>query len=143
VKGPGVREEGPETSALADQTRLARILKEMNDEGPFSASVLAGADGMPLSAAPCRFDVEAIAATVLLLKGGVQQSRKLLGLDELDEVSLVQGDGMRLVCRYFAIGDEELILAVIVSSRRSYRRLTSRAIKKIRAEWEGFSWVGP
>jgi hypothetical protein len=115
----------------------------MNDEGPFSASVLVGAEGMPLSAASCRFDVEAIAATVLLLKGGVQQSRKLLGLEELDEVSLVQGDGMRLVCRYFAIGDEELILAVIVSSRRSYRRLTSRAIKKIKAEWEGFSWVGP
>jgi predicted regulator of Ras-like GTPase activity (Roadblock/LC7/MglB family) len=137
-----MREEGLETDALADQARLAQILKEMNGEGSFIASALVGSDGMPLSAAPGDFDAEALAATATSLKGAVQRSSNLLGLDEWEEISLVQGGGMRLVCRYFAIGDEELILAVVVGSGRSYRRLTNRAIKKIRTEWEGFSWVG-
>jgi predicted regulator of Ras-like GTPase activity (Roadblock/LC7/MglB family) len=136
-----MRDESPEGAVSTDQTSLGQVLGEMNDEGLFRAVVLVTGEGLPLSSVSSPFDTETIAAMVALVKNTILQAREEIGLDEVDEVSVVQGDKMRLVCRYFVIGEEELILAVIVPPRRTYRRLTSRAIGKIKAGWEGFSWA--
>jgi hypothetical protein len=59
-----------------------------------------------------------------------------MGLDELDEVSIAQADKMRLICRHFSVGEERVILAAIAPPHQTYRRLTNRAIKRIRSAWE-------
>jgi len=133
-----MREGTPQQGVLTEQPSLSRILQEMNDIGRFKASVLVSADGLPLSSVFSPFDAEAMAAMVALLKNAIQQAREGIRLDEVDEVSVVQGDKMRLICRYFVAGNEELILAVIAPPRQTYRRLTNQAVRRIKAAWAEF-----
>lgn len=120
----------------SEEFSFEQILREMNEEGHFKASVLLSAEGLPLSSASSPFDTDTISAMVALLRNTVEQARKSIGLDEVDEVSIVQADKMRLICRCFALGDEELILSIIAPPHRTYRRLTNRAISKIRQTWK-------
>jgi predicted regulator of Ras-like GTPase activity (Roadblock/LC7/MglB family) len=128
-----------EKAIVTDQALLGRILVQMNDEGHFKASVLVAAEGLPLSSVTSPFDSETIAAMVALVRNTIQQAREQIGLDEVDEVSVVQGDKMRLICRYFVVGEEELVLAVIAPPYQTYRRLTNRAIRDIKRLWKELS----
>lgn len=121
------------------QGHLDQVLREMNDAGHFKASVLVSGDGLPLSSVSSPFDTEMLAATVALVGDTIEQARANIGLDELDEVSVVQADKMRLICRHFSIGEENVILAAIAPPHRTYRRLTNRAIRTIQRAWEGWS----
>ncbi|NIN65582.1 MAG: hypothetical protein GTO63_12970 [Anaerolineae bacterium] len=122
-----------------EEASLLRILRAMNEEGHFKASVLVSADGLPVAVVASPFDNDTIAAMVALVKNTIQQAREQIGLDEIDEVSIVQGDKMRLICRYLVAGDEELILAVIAPPYQTYRRLTNRALKQIKQVWKRLS----
>ena len=115
-----------------EQAYLDGILREMNEDGRFKASVLVSAEGLPISSAFSPFDAEMLAAMVTLVRSTVEQARENIGLDEVDEVSVVQADKMRLVCRYFFVGGEELILAVVAPPHQTYRRLTNRALSRIK-----------
>ncbi|TKJ31299.1 MAG: hypothetical protein CEE40_01975 [Chloroflexi bacterium B3_Chlor] len=128
-------DERPEGATRTGEPTLNRILREMNDEGHFKASVLVSTEGLPLSSASSPFDTETMAAMVALVKNTIQQAREHIGLDEIDEVSIVQGDKMRLICRYLVVGDEELILSVIAPPHQTYRRLTNRALREIKRVW--------
>jgi predicted regulator of Ras-like GTPase activity (Roadblock/LC7/MglB family) len=123
-------------SGAHEQAYLSQVLHEMNEQGHFKASVLVSMEGLPLSAASSPFDAEMLAAMVTLVKNTVEQARENIGLDELDEVSVVQGDKMRLICRYFSVGEEDVILAVIAPPYQTYRRLTNLAIRRISLGWE-------
>ena len=128
-------DERPEGAVVGEEASLARILREMNDEGHFKASVLVSSEGLPLSSAASPFDTDTMAAMVALVKNTIEQAREHMGLDDIDEVSIVQGDKMRLICRYLVVGDEELILSVIAPPHQTYRRLTTRALREIKRVW--------
>ena len=115
------------------QASLTHILQETSDRGHFEAAVLVDAEGLPLAAGSSAHDAETVAALVTLVKGLVERSQAQLGLGAVEEVSIVAEDKMRVVCRYFSVGDEAVTLAAIAPSNQSYRRLTNRAIKEIRA----------
>jgi predicted regulator of Ras-like GTPase activity (Roadblock/LC7/MglB family) len=132
----GTCAKGVETVDASGESSFEQILREMNEEGRFKASVLLSAEGLPLSAASSPFDAETISAMVALLRNTVEQARKSIGLDEVDEVSIVQADSMRLICRCFTLGDEELTLSVIAPPHQTYRRLTNRAISRIKRSWK-------
>ena len=123
-------------SGAHEQAYLSQVLHGMNEEGHFKASVLVSMEGLPLSAASSPFDTEMLAAMVTLVRNTVEQARENIGLDEVDEVSVVQGDKMRLICRYFSVGEEDVILAVIAPPYQTYRRLTNQAIRRISLGWE-------
>jgi predicted regulator of Ras-like GTPase activity (Roadblock/LC7/MglB family) len=128
---------GTENPRTDQQTYLDLLLREMNGAGHFRASVLVSSDGLPLSSVASPFDMEIMAATVTLVGHTIEQAREKIGLDEVDEVSVVQADKMRLICRHFSMGGEQVILAAIAPPHQTYRRLTNRAIKAIQKAWEG------
>lgn len=129
--------EGGTGNAEADeQSYLDQVLCEMNDEGQFKASVLVSREGLPISSVSSPFDIEMLAAMVTVVGNTVEQARENIGLDELDEVSVVQADKMRLICRHFSIGEEDVILAAIAPPHQTYRRVTNRAIRRIRSAWD-------
>ncbi|TKJ28266.1 MAG: hypothetical protein CEE40_11875 [Chloroflexi bacterium B3_Chlor] len=132
-------DERPEGATRAGEPTPNRILREMNDEGHFKASVLVSTEGLPLSSASSPFDTETLAAVVALVKNTMQQTREHIGLDDIDEFSIVQVDKMRLICPYLVVGDEELNLSVIAPPHQTYRRLTNQAIKEITTVWTRFS----
>ncbi len=127
-----VTDYSPEYSAFEE------ILLRLNNDGKFSASVLASQDGLPIASAPTPspYDAEIIAAMVAMVKDFILQTQERLGLAEVDEVSMVIEDRSRLVCRYFAADHQPFVLAVFAPPNASYRRLTTHAVKEIQAAWE-------
>jgi predicted regulator of Ras-like GTPase activity (Roadblock/LC7/MglB family) len=128
-------EQEANLAGLDREARLLRILRRMNEEGRFEASALVSAEGLPLAAVSLRFEVETMAAMVALVKSTIERARESLGLDEVDEVSVVQADKMRLICRCFLAGEEEVVLAVVAPPYQTYRRLTNRALREIQRVW--------
>ncbi len=114
---------------------LESLLREINEKGGFSASVLATADGLPVAVVPPVYDSEIISAMVALVRGAIERAQTQLNFARVDEVSAVDDDKIRLVCRYFEVEDEPFILAVVVPPERSYRQLTNQAIRRVRAVW--------
>ncbi len=123
------------------QNRLEEALKAMKREGRLTSAVLATADGLPLASAPGSRDPEATAAMAALLRGTVNQVCRQMDLAQTEEVDLVGSDGMRLVCRYLS-ADEDLILVVVAPPDQSYRRMTTQAIRAIKAVLSGQGQVG-
>jgi predicted regulator of Ras-like GTPase activity (Roadblock/LC7/MglB family) len=111
-------------------------LEQINREGEFEASILAGSDGLPIATAPSGYDTDVTAAMVALLRSAARETQDQVGMAQLDEVSVLASDRIRLVCRYFSAGDEDFILAVVVPRNRYYRRLTNRAIRQIRLAFQ-------
>ena len=112
-------------------TSFEQVLQEMSQSGQFSAVVLASGDGLPSATAPLDLDAERTAAMVALLQRVSRQAREQLDMAELDELSVSDRDRMRLVCRFFSVDGEELILAVMIQASVRYRRATRRAMQRI------------
>ncbi len=115
------------------------ILMHVNEEGGFTASVLASDDGLPVAVAPAcpPYDADTIAAMVTLVKSFIRETQTRLGLAEVEEMSWVVGDRSRVVCRYFSALNRSFVLTTFTSPGTSYRRLTSKAIRQIIAALEG------
>lgn len=123
--------------APTSQASFTRILKELKDQGHFTASILVSAEGLPVASVSAPFDTDTVAAMAALIKNVVRQARTQMSLAWVDEVSIVDNDKMRLTCRYFVVDGEELILAIVAPPYQSYRRLTNQAIREIRRCWPG------
>lgn len=115
------------------------ILMRINEEGGFTASVLASDDGLPVAVAPASppYDADTIAAMVTLVKSFVRETQTRLGLAQVDEMSWVVADRSRLICRYFSALNKSFVLTILTSPGTSYRRLTTKAIRQIIAALEG------
>ncbi len=111
---------------------LAGRLAEMNVRGRFIASVLSDRQGLLLAAAVTSgHDPDVQSAVVAQVQNAISHVRGQLGMGKTDEIAVADSAGRRLVCRLFEAGGQELILAVLVPTRASYRRLTNKAIREI------------
>jgi predicted regulator of Ras-like GTPase activity (Roadblock/LC7/MglB family) len=117
------------------EVTFAKILHDMNEAGNFKASFLVDAQGLSVAAVTSGYDTDAASAMAALVKNVIEQAQTRINLAEADEVTVRGNDKMRLVSRYFTVGNETLILVVVAPPYRSYRRLTNRAIKALRAAW--------
>ena len=117
---------------------LSKLLVAMNEEGRFSASILADRHGFSIvSAAADGQDADRQSAVVGLVQKTALQVQDQLGMARMDEISVYDSSGQRLVCRPFSANEHDLILAVLVPERRQpYRRLTTRTVNAIRRLWE-------
>jgi predicted regulator of Ras-like GTPase activity (Roadblock/LC7/MglB family) len=121
------------SASQARATSFEQILQEMSQSGRFSAVVLASGDGLPIATAPVDLDAERTAAMVALLQRTSRQAREELDMAELDELSVSDRDRTRLVCRFFSVDGEDLILAVMLQASARYRRATRWAMRRITA----------
>ena len=113
------------------QRQIGQRLQDLCAAGKFHAAFLTGPDGLPIAHAASERDADTDAAFLGLLHRVVQQVRQALGLADLDEVSLVDGAGTRIVCRYLPVNDRDLFLVVFLPARKPYRRLTNRLIREL------------
>ncbi len=119
-------------------TRLVQLLREMISEGNFSMAVLADRDGLLIAAVTDdEQSSEAQSVAAALLQRAFVQVQSQLGMAETDEFSLFDVNGTRWVCRPFQVGEQTMVLAVIVPNRNHpYRRLTTRTIHAIQQLWQ-------
>jgi predicted regulator of Ras-like GTPase activity (Roadblock/LC7/MglB family) len=114
---------------------FTRILEDMNEAGQFNASFLVDGQGLPVAAVTSAYDTDTASAMVSMVRNAIVQLQNGINLAEADEVTTRGNDKMRLISRYFKLGDEALILVVIAPPNRSYRKLTSLAIKAFQSTW--------
>jgi predicted regulator of Ras-like GTPase activity (Roadblock/LC7/MglB family) len=114
---------------------LTQVLKEMNAKGSFTASVLATAGGLAVAVSPADFEAQTVSAMIALVREAVERAQVRLGMARVDELSALDGKGTRLVCRYFDVEGEPLILAAVVPVGREYRRFTDEAIRRLMDAW--------
>ena len=126
-----------QTENKRGSSQLSEILREMNEAGGFSISVLTDRHGFPLaSAARDGNDADTQSAVVALIQKTATQAANQLGIGQADEITLFDEAGNRLVCRPFQVNEHQLILAVRIDDRhKAYRRLTNQAIRKISQAW--------
>ncbi len=114
---------------------FARILHDMNDAGKFKASFLVDTQGLPVAAVTSGYDTDTASAMAALVRNVIEETQTRIDLAEADEVTVRGNDKMRLVSRYFTVGNEILILVVVAPPDQAYRQLTNQAIKALRAAW--------
>ena len=110
---------------------LEAQLKRLNREGQFLASLVADVQGLPVVAVDSEYNTERIAALSALVRDVSHRAESQLGFKKVDEVSLVDDDKVRLVCRYFRVGDQTYILSCVIPAYQTYRRLTNTALREI------------
>jgi len=122
------------TSCTAE---LNNLLQNKNKEGGFPISVITDSQGLSIAAATVNGDdPDRQSAVVALIRKAAGQVTRQMGWGTTDEIALYQADGQRLVCRPFQAGDQDLILAVMVTNRQqSYRRITNTGITRIKHIW--------
>lgn len=108
------------------------ILKEVNRQGDFLFSVLSTGEGLPIAFQPGNQKFNQTSAMTALLHQVCQQTRSLLELDELDEITIRTQENTRLVIRPLQIGGERVLLSVLIPADSYYRQLTNRALRGIR-----------
>ena len=131
----GLRDHYIAPKATFREATLTQVLKDMNAKGGFTASVLATAGGLPVAAAPADFEAQTVSAMVALVRESVDRAQARIGMARVDELSALDGKGTRLVCRYFDVESEPLILAAVVPVGREYRRFTDEAIRRLIDAW--------
>lgn len=120
---------------LSRQSKIERILRDINKKGGFGGAVVATGDGLPIAmVGPSKVDTKLIGAVAASIKDLAKRAHQ-----DLDEISLRDKKGKLVVSRYFSItapqGQFNLLLAVQVPERRSYRRLFNQAVKRIQQVW--------
>ncbi len=111
---------------------FVEILNEMNQEGGFSRSVLATSDGLPIASAPVNPDSELASAMVAMLQQAASETRNQFQLPQIDEFTIRAVNKLHLICRMIKIDSDMMILGVVVPPGQLYRRVTNKAITRIR-----------
>jgi predicted regulator of Ras-like GTPase activity (Roadblock/LC7/MglB family) len=120
---------------LSRQSSVEKVMRDIIDEGSFGAAVVATSDGLPIAmVGSAEVDTKLIGAVAASMKDLAKRAHQ-----ELDEISLRDKKGKLIVSRYFSIvapqGQFNLLLAVQVPERKSYRRLVNQAVKRIQQVW--------
>lgn len=110
---------------------FAQVVHRLNLDGDFQTSVLTSAEGLTIAAYPTDCDNDTTAAIVALLQRVSNDAQSMLGMSDLDEVTIYDRNHVRLVCRYITSEKKSLVLAVIVPPDYHYRRLMNWAVKQI------------
>ncbi len=112
---------------------FVEILNDMNQEGGFSRSVLATSEGLPIASAPAvNPDSELASAMVAMLQQAASETRNQFQLPPIDEFTIRAVNKLHLICRMIKIDSDMMILGVVAPPGQLYRRVTNKAITRIR-----------
>lgn len=120
-----------DSSTLYFEGQLTQVLQEMMTAGGLLGAVLTSTDGLPLAALESDASPDVLAGLSSLFAEVARRSEQLLDW-QVEEVSLVNQKGIRLVTRQFKDDDNYYILVVVVPAQKTYRRVTNIAVKKLR-----------
>lgn len=113
------------------QGKLESVLNRINQEGDFKASIISTLDGFSVAGAAAEFDEVRMAAISAIVQDVSKKAELYIGFKRMDEVSLVDDDKFRLVCREFEVEGQQFILTVLVPPYKTYRRVTNIALRDL------------
>lgn len=115
------------------QTFLAILFSDIIREGGFTTIILTDESGLPIIASNSTGeDAEIHAATVSKIQHTISQTKDHLNMSDLEEFSMYDNSGKRLIIRPFKTSSSILFLALIIPGKLlPYKRLMNKAIKII------------
>lgn len=114
---------------------LMDVLMSLNTTGGFLVTVLTDAEGLVLASAPSPgWDADKQAAVVALIQRTARQVQ-IVSLGAVDEISIRDVNGRRLICRPFELDGNVLLLSILAEEGKPYRRLTNAALRGVRRVW--------
>lgn len=111
--------------------QLNRCVQEMLEAGGLLAAVLSTPDGLSLAAVETALSSDVLAGLSSLFADVARRSESLMDWT-VEEVSLVNVQGIRLVTRQFQVDGQYYVLVTVVPAHKTYRRVTNVAIRKLR-----------
>lgn len=123
---------------------IQHVLDKLCKENQFTAVVLVGEEGLSLASGSCpedleeaatRQDPDVIAAVIAHMWSATRMARRQLHLPVVDEITMMVRGGLRLVARTLDVGDEVLILTILMPYWMSYHKATAEALESIRRSW--------
>nr|MDO8082473.1 roadblock/LC7 domain-containing protein [Candidatus Freyarchaeota archaeon] len=99
---------------------LRKILESLNSKGGFHASIIAGEDGLVLAEASKELDKNLMAAMAGLSHSTADRVKDQIGLGDVENV-IIETNGGVMVFRGIYLPTNKLILAVIMSSKKTSR----------------------
>lgn len=111
---------------------VQNIVESLVRENAFRAAVLTDEFGLPLGAFPTGALSEAPAATVAQIRRLFDRVHGRVGLRAMEEVTLRDDAGQRLICRRIVVEEYDLILAALVPPGRPCRQAIEEASEEIR-----------
>lgn len=108
------------------------ILRELNRKGNFLFSVLTTEEGLPIAFQPENQKFNQTAAVTALLHQASQQTRSMLNLDDLDEITIRTEGKTQLVIRPIQVGEEHVLLSALIPADTYYRQLMNQALNRVR-----------
>jgi predicted regulator of Ras-like GTPase activity (Roadblock/LC7/MglB family) len=113
------------------QDRLENILYKTNKEGNFKASIISSSEGIPIASVSSLFDSEIVSALASIVQDVSIKAQNYIGLKKVDEISFVDNDKIRLICREFKTIKGSFLYTVVVPPYKNYRRLTNKVIREM------------
>ncbi len=116
---------------------LKNLFTEINRSSGFNCTILTDDSGLPIaSSSDDTEDTDVTAATVSRIQQTVLQTKDHLNMGQLEEVSLNDSSGKRLVIRPFNAGSTLFFLAVILPNKSiTYKRTMKKVISEITRKW--------
>jgi predicted regulator of Ras-like GTPase activity (Roadblock/LC7/MglB family) len=120
-----------------NQVSLANLFTDITQEGGFSAIILTDESGLPIVVSSISGDdAEIHAATVSKIQQTISQTKDHLSMSDLEEFSMYDSTGKRLIIRPFNTSASILFLAILIPGKSMpYKRLMNKAIRIITREW--------
>ncbi|MBI9052066.1 MAG: hypothetical protein JEZ00_21810 [Anaerolineaceae bacterium] len=117
---------------------LTQLLKEVNQNGGFLASLVTDQEGFAIaSASTHKFNPDIQAAVIGLFQRATVQATEQLGESISSEFTLYYENGNLLVCRPFVVKKLNLSLAFLIPGKKiAYRRLMKQTITAIQNSFE-------
>ena len=115
--------------------QVQEIIQQICQENHFTELVLTDASGFPMAASTDGGSAEPSAAIAAMIQRVAEQASSRVGLGTMDEISMFDDAGQRLVCRQFMIGEHKLFLVAKMPAQTAHRRATNQVIRQIRTAW--------
>lgn len=116
-----------------NQSSLATLFSDISTEGGFSAIILTDESGLPIAASNKEGeDAEIHAATVSKIQRTISQTNIHLNMSELEEFSMYDNSGKRLIIRPFNTSSSIFFLAILMPLKSMpYKRLMNKVIRLV------------
>lgn len=116
-------------NTLYYESSLNDLLRWMVTTGGFFAAVVTTTDGLPLASVESTIEPETLAALSSLFDSTASRAESFLGWNRVEEMSLVNEQGIRLIIRPFTADTDHFMLVVVVPAGKTYRRVMNRALR--------------
>lgn len=110
------------------------LLQEACNVNGFELAVLTDMDGFALAyAGTSQRAMEAVAATGALAWQLVQRMQEHIELEDVEEYTLSNRHGQRMVCRLFQADHHRMMVVLLLPIRFAYRRAMTRLVHQLKA----------